>query len=347
MIKEKRYEYIVDVSQYKYKPIAKTKVEIPYRVWSAFDEHNVKLVIKANESNITLPAYSLQNHIKQQTGNYATNPTVLISIDELSNYTTKGGLTTSNSSSVTTPQKFNIALLTDKGKKEINYTDKPITIQLNVRNRSSVYDKPVQVYRYDDTLAKYIETPSSYDNNQGVLSTTINTLGVYYSYVSNVASSNAHWAVTYKNDVHSKINLQNLNIVNLNEKASKDKFLSIIYGLIDGKKSIDVSEVLNSNQKDHLKKANILISDKTTLLRQEALHIAVMALMQMQGQYYSSEAKTVQQVDQYNNVDKSYIDTVALAVDLGFASDVKNIRPTDTLTYGEMYAVLSRVLDLR
>jgi hypothetical protein len=356
LIKNNVYTYTVDIKAYDNKPITKRRVEIPYRLWSAFRDRGIDLKIVTDKATIIIPSDALNSHLNRQVNQLAERPNIVIEIEDKSTSLSLGN-SGQTQLPVLLPQNIGIQLTTTKGNLSLSSTDKPINLQLKTNNRYSVYNKPLEVAYWNQSQYEWEIKKSTYNNYAGELNLQTNQLGLYYSYLTQytnivstpIANTNSHWATSFRDDVLSQINLSG-NFSNLDAKVSKNEYLNIMNGLLEGNRSIDMRASLNETTRNRLVKSRIALNTNNLegeIVRQEAIAMTIKTLQNIQGRPLTTSNESTNAVNQLQGIDSSYRADIATAYSQGFISNLNQMRPNDKLTYGEMFVLLKQLLDLR
>ncbi|TCK87897.1 hypothetical protein EDC19_2741 [Natranaerovirga hydrolytica] len=351
LIKDNAYVYDIDISEYENKPIINRKIEIPYRLWSAFNENDIDLYIDANATKINLPINSINSQMYNIGNQQGSQATVRINVKEDATSISRGQL--SNATPVLIPQEISMQIETPQEIRDIQTVDIPLTLSFKTYNRYNVYNNPVEVVRWQQNQLNWQQEQVTYDNYRGELDLVTNDLGLYHSYLNLApeveSEQTRHWAVPSRENVLSQVSINNIP-TDLNENVSKEEYLNILYGLIEDNNSINVNDSLTNEQIQNLRYSRILKDENGfnhNISREETFDMTLSTFSFFQGRTFNPSNNTIELINESNDVNERYINNLALAIEQNFISNPNQIRPDDHLTYGEMFVILDRLLTLR
>ncbi|TCT13080.1 hypothetical protein EDC18_10943 [Natranaerovirga pectinivora] len=350
LLRENAYSYNIDISEFENKPIVRRKVEIPYRLWASLREYNINLVINGKTTRISIPTNSIDSHLHALGSQLGSSPTITLSMNDQATSMGMNSSLPTLALPVVIPQNISMALTTQRGTRTITTVDKPITFHFNTANRYSVYNKPVEVVRWNQSSQKWDKAVATYNNTRRELDLKTNNLGLYYSYVTNgpAAVQSVHWAIPFKQNVENHINITG-NVQDLNRSVKKSEYANILYALLEGNKSVDINQSINSTKLQNLKSSRILAQDNNmndNLTREDAFHMTVATFLQLRGRPTQPTQAALNTINQTPGISDVYKRNIAIGIDEKFIADANKIRPKDILTYGEMYSILNRLFQL-
>ncbi|MFP4697370.1 MAG: fibronectin type III domain-containing protein [Eubacteriales bacterium] len=351
LINDNVYEYNIDVSEYKNKPIATRTVEIPYRLWDGFKERGINLTVNTGDTKLSIPIDSIDSYIYQQVNQYNESPTIRLTIKEQSPYILERG----NASNelflpLTLPQEFSMQMVTSKGNKAIKQIDKPISINIDTDRYGSL-NQVVEVVHWDQDKIGWDVKPSNFNKYDDNLSLSTNELGVFYSYLTyhKQPIQKDHWALPYREAVLNKTNILGVN-QDLNGKVTYSDYLNIASDLLQGNATINLNQRITHENKEKFLKSKILINDvdiSNEITRQEAFYMTLKLFQQLTGKALTPSNDSKDLIAEIDEIEADYQDELAIGIDQGFISDPNGIRPTSSLTYGEMFVLLNQLFTLQ
>lgn len=355
LIKQNINVYKIDVSTYKGYPINKRKVIIPYSIIEAFDSHQVKLSVNAGDMSVDIPHNAMRKEINQQVSRYGVAPVVTINIDQYDNYYVPALMPENVVVPVGIPQTVGISIATKTGRKLIKQTDAYLDVRVKTNNRYEVYGKQILSYRKDVKYNKWQEISGKYSVYSGEVSFSTGALGVFFGlYVSNQGITEAttptvknHWSADARKQVLEYYIVKGIDTYNPDAQVTEKQVLNIMYGILAGDKTMDVSKYVDKNTMRKLSLSGVYQPDSnaSAMTRQEGLHMFVVAYeigkKKRQVQY---DQNTVNQLKQRKDVDATYAISVAKAKTLGLMQNPSDIRGTTPMTFGDMYYMWSKIM---
>lgn len=353
LIKHNTYVYKIDVSKFKGNPITKRKVLIPHSVMKAFDTHKVNILINTGDMTLEIPYESLKSNIDKQVNNYAAVPTLNISFDQFDNNYVKEFMPEDALVSVGIPQKLGIYISTDKGISEIKNTDKEMTMNVKAKPRYSLYGKDVITYRKDTKFNKWQVVDGEYDNYSGDVTFSTGSLGVFGVYVTDQdkidevqPNIKTHWSENARKEIANKYNISGLDDYDPNSNVTEKQMLNILYGVLTDERTIDMNKYIDKNTIRQLTNSGISkkgTSDKKTISREDGFNMFVRTYEIINDKTVKYDKDVLNNIQNDSTVGSEYKESVAKAIKLGLISDARNIRAKDSMKFGEMFSVWSKI----
>lgn len=346
LVSQNIYEYKIDIKEYKNYNIDKRKVIIPYSITEAIDEYRVGLNIDAGDINIKIPYKAITSDVRRQVSQYGVEPELVIKIEELSNYYGYENIPVKSSSTVATPYNISILVVSEKETSQIHYADKNMEIDIKTDN---LYGREVNTYvKGNNDNKKWTKIQSRYDSNTNMMSINTSRIGTYAVNITetDVYSTNwNHWSEMYRRDITSKYAINGLGSpYNPNGLVKETQVINIIYNTVSNNNIFDINGYIPSNIMRTMINSGIKINsskNKNTISREEVLSMFVRAYEIKKGDTVNINNNILSKINKDKTVGSSYKRDIAKAVSLGLISDVNNIRPKDSIKYGELFCIWS------
>lgn len=353
LIKHNTYVYEIDVSKYKDNPIVKRKVLIPYTVIEAFDAHKVKILVKAGDMTLEMPYESLKSTINKQVSQYGASPTISINIDQFSNYYVPELMPEDALVSVGIPQKLGMYISTDKGTNEIKYTDKEMMINVKAKPRYGLYGKEVITYRKDSKHNKWQEIDGKYNTYSGNVTFNTGSLGVFGLYITDQEKMDTvtptvptHWSEAARKEIAGKYKISGLDNYNPDNNITENQMLNIMYGVLTEERNIDLAKYIDKNTMRHLTNSGISKTgthDKSTVSREAGFNMFVRTYEIKNDKSIKYDSNVLSKLKQDSTINSAYKESIAKAIKLGLISNANDIRAKDSMKYGEVFSIWSKI----
>lgn len=349
MIKQNLYSFDIDIANYDNKPIVKRTVIIPYSIIEAFDSYEIELKIDADKMLINIPHDALMDEVNRQKTQYGVAPSIEITIEDVDAYYDHNQMPEEALLAVSIPQEMDIKVKSMRTQSTINYTDVPIELGLSTNNRYEIYGKEPVVYSLNPER-RWEEVDGNYDREEGAFmmnTKNIGSYGVFLTEGSNeiVSTKPSHWSEIYKAAIDSEYTVIGLDGYDPDRGIPENQVINICYSLIVGDETIDVDQYISSKQLSQLMYAGIktdTTKDATTITRQEGIAM-MMAMMEIRDDLkIKTDAAIMTAVNNNGSVNSLYKTAIAKAATIGLVSDINALRPNDTLTYGEFFALWAK-----
>ncbi|PKM51557.1 MAG: hypothetical protein CVV02_06375 [Firmicutes bacterium HGW-Firmicutes-7] len=352
LIAQNVYVYNIDISEYQNKTIAKRSVSIPYSIVEAFDTHKIKLSIDAGDVILEVPYGALTSEVKEQTKLYGGVPSVRIEIKSLGKNYTKEQMPNQSIREVTESQNIGIYVDSKNKNTALNFTDKELIIQLLTNNKYEQF-RVNRIGTVKDYQNNWNTLESTYDSDSGFMTFKTSRIGVYNGYVientnSSYIANKSHWSEVYRNLVIANYSIKGLNNYNADHKITEEKLINIVYAIIAGKKEVDLDGYISKDIITALtssKTKTNLSTTKTQITREEAISMFVRAYEIINEETIIPSNTTINAVNRNANISSGYKASMAKASTIGMISSLEQARPKDAITYGEVFAVWSKLIN--
>ncbi len=348
LINQNLYIYEIDVAAYKKEPITKRIISIPYVIMEAFNTYKIDMVIDAGPIKLTIPHGAIVASVSEQVKQYGVAPDVKIQIETLGKTYLVEQMAGQPIRAVASAVNLGISVKSDQLYQTMKYTDQPLGVELLVNNLYEQF-RVNRIATVKDVQNKWQKLPSTFNSSTGYMSFDTARVGVYSGYVvdnSTIASDKTHWSLPYRKDVMLDYTIQGLTNYNPNNKVSETKMINVIYPLAQNLNEIDLNAVVTKGIMTDLKYAKIKTNDsssKTQITREEAISMFVRTYEILHETTIQPTAAALKAVSGDASIGATYKGAMAKAVTVGMISKTNGSRPKEALTYGELFALWSKI----
>ncbi|VDN47881.1 conserved exported protein of unknown function [Petrocella atlantisensis] len=354
LIRDKAYEYVIDLNRFEGKKISSRKITIPYTVMEAFSKYQIKVKIEADDLIIEMPAKAIMGIINKQVDAHGVAPHVIVNIENLDQAATIAQIQDVSLTTIANPKQVSMSVASNRQVDTVRYLDQPMTLGLKT---TSVYDLNLSdtALYIKDANANWSKTDNGrYSTATGMMSFETADVGSYGLYavsrptnIPGIHVAPAHWSEPYRRDVYSRYTINGIQNYDPNGKISEKNLVQAVYGSVTDTDTIDLSALLSDQNMTTLLRSGIKTNEsqtKTTVTREEALSVFVRGYEIMNNTVIELDNTIYNRIRNDRNINSAYYTNLTKAATLGLISDTSTIRPKDTMTYGEFYAIWSRSL---
>lgn len=352
LISQNIYIYDIDVSAYQNQPIKKRTISIPYSIVEAFTTYKVNILVNAGDIQIELPYGAFKSAVDQQVKQYGVAPSVNILIETLPSDTLKNNVNKPNLRTVSEIQNMVFTVSSNKLTTKLNYTDKEMNIQLKVNNKYEAF-RVERIGAVKDYKNNWTDVPSTFNNDTGTMSYKTSKLGTYGGYVldslnTGITSDKGHWSESMRKAVTTEYNFTGLTPYNPGAKVTETELINIVYGLLLDRKNINLDDYITNNVSSALLYSGITKTESVNrkqLTREEALSILTRTYEIVNDEIIIPSSTLSAAVNKNTSIGGTYKVALAKAAQAGLIGNVEKVRPKDAITYGELFAVLSKIIN--
>ncbi|PKM95312.1 MAG: hypothetical protein CVU84_06440 [Firmicutes bacterium HGW-Firmicutes-1] len=352
LIAQNVYVYNIDISNFEDKTILKRSVSIPYTILEAFDTNKVTLTIDAGDVLLEVPFGALASEVNEHAKSYGGVPSVRIEIKSLGKNYTKEQMINQPIRPVSDAQDVDIYVNSEKKNKAVYFTDKELEIQLMTNNKYEQF-RVNRMGTVRDYQNNWNSIESTFDSESGYMSFKTAKVGVYGGYVledvnASLSTDKAHWSEVARKLVTSQYSIKGLSNYNANSKITEAKLINIMYNITLGKKEINLDDYISKDIMTALKSSKIKTNDsssKAQVTREEAISMFTRAYEIINDQSIVPSNTTTNAVSKNANISSAYKASMAKAATIGLVSSLDTARPKDTITYGEVFAIWSKLIN--
>ncbi len=347
VINDKIYDFSVDLSRYKGEDVTKSKVVIPYSIFSALESQKVTLTMKTGNMFTKVDLGIFADAIKSQNiSGVNKNTKAVISFVDNPNM---AGLLTYGQSYVSTPQAVNISLITDNRTVVVTTLQRPIEIGMYIDNRFLTQDKNVNMYKQTGgTSTAWSPITSTYDRATNKFLHSAKTTGTFTviskdvpTYTGTTNGSNST-AVDTMYSVNSVINITDMPYYNPATTITANQFNNIVWAMVQDSPSVTMNKTLDQNAYTELGRGKLLVSGSYVTREKGIAAIARLYELKTEEAIVPASTLANQGYSDSSNVSSDYTNGVNKAIEIGMVSG-STIRPKDNMTFGEFMSMLEFV----
>jgi hypothetical protein len=349
IIENNMYNYEIDVSSFQGYEISKRKITIPYDIMEVLNEYKVSVTILADDVELFMPYGAIEYELEDQVNRFGVAPEVVIEIETLDAFYITEQMPDSAITSVSIPQDIDISIVSDKKKTSLNYSDKEMTVNIKTNNRYELYNVDSVVYTRN-YKEDWVATEAIFDSYTSNMTFKTAKIGAYGAYIveSNdyIKSDSSHWSNAYREAVFENYNVTGLDSYNPDGSPTESEIINIIYNYVTDNRNIEVDQYVSTAVSNTLYNAGIKTNtskSKTSLTREEVISMFARAYEIKTDDIIQWDSTVYESISRNSTINAAYREELAKAATIGLISDVNNIRPKDTITYGELFVLWSKL----
>jgi len=350
LIAQNTYIYDIDISNYKNKTIEKWAVSIPFSVIEAFNTYKVSMLIDAGDIMLEIPYGALSSEVNYQANYNGGAPMVRIEMESLGSDYVEKQLTAQSIRPITDSIDVEIYVRNSNKEKDLYYTDKEINVKLMTNNKYEQF-RVNRVGAIKDYQSNWHTEVSDFDSSTGYMSFDTSKVGVYSGYViedSGVFSTNqGHWSETYRKLVASEYTIKGLMNYYPDSAISESQLINVMYAVAIGQNTVDLNGYITKDMMTALKNSRVKLNEssaKTQVTREEAISMFTRVFELINEDVIEPSTASTNAANNNRNISSAYKLGMAKAATAGLISSIDQSRPKDALTYGELFALWSKLI---
>ncbi len=343
LVQGKVFSYNIDLTSYEGITPKNRVVEMPYSIFSAFDERKISFSVKADSLYYTLLPGALQTAEVKATKDVGKNSVAKLTFNANASGTPNLGY---SELYLGKPQNVTAALITPTKTINLQSLEVPAKVEFAIDKASVSQGRNVSAYYKTANTVGWEMQNSAYNSLTGIVSSSTKAVG-NYSVIAKMTPSNDP-TDKYSADL-GKVN-KNLLVTDMGVFApyvpvEANQFNRIVHAIATNKKSVAMNEAISDTEVQTLGKAGMLVSG-TTISREAGINTLV-RLYELKTKTsikgYPTEASS--RYPDTKDVDPKFKTAVLKAERLGLLGDSAKVSPKELLTFGEMYRILGYVFD--
>jgi len=274
LIEKKTYVYNVDMTRFFYLPVNQRILDLPYSIFTAFEERQIALRVTADNVSVTFPPGYLPSDID----GFGVDARIRISLSENDEETPELNPFDVYASR---PQRLDIRIRTPIRETIINPTIRPLNVEMRLLH--PIFDYPSHVGAYVahmDTIGWEQRASKPNMNQDSLTFETYDT--ALYSAISSGTPSVAHLHGSSTDQavidaiqlVNSKIRITDIDVLLPNSAVSAGQMNQLVNAIANDSLNVELNAPLNHEDLVGLIAAG-LITEKTPVLRQDAIAVLV------------------------------------------------------------------------
>ncbi len=343
LVQNRTYTYGIDLSAYDNRYNVRNRViEMPYSIFTAFEERKIDLKVRAGNVSITVPPGAVANAEVKSMSDFGKGSTVKMNVKTTVNTTPAISPAQSYAS---TPQELSVLVSSPSRTVNVKNFNKDILVEMNLDNRYSVLDKNIGAYTADSNSAGWQPVSNKYNNVAATMSFYTPKAGNYSAIAGDVPVSSV--ADVNRNEMYNvttRITISDMASYDSNKVITANQFNNIIAAVANNKTAVEMNAHLSNGDFQELGKSKLLVSG--TNVTNEAGVSSLVRLYEIKTQSKIKDYPDITQSSLYDisSADPQYQESLLKADYLGFFTSA-SANPKGGMTFGDFMYMLSIVLE--